>query len=219
MASEAFAKTREKRIETADIKLSKSLSYILRHGALKENLPVRSDGYISLPSILSRPKFKGVQMSDIQRVVEKCEKQRFNLQRENDAWFIRANQGHSIQIDQLDVKPITSADRYPVVLHGTYSSVWPKIQEEGLKVMGRMHIHLATGKFGEAKSGVRRNCSVFIYINLKRALEDGIEFSISENGVVLTKGRHGVLSKEYFEGVEDRNGKVIWPEIVNDQAI
>lgn len=40
-----------------DVKISKSLSYILRHGAVKEGLEISSDGYVKLSDILSKPKF------------------------------------------------------------------------------------------------------------------------------------------------------------------
>ena len=36
-----------------DIRISKTLSYILRHGAEKEGLPIRSDGFINLKDVVS----------------------------------------------------------------------------------------------------------------------------------------------------------------------
>lgn len=38
--------------ETPDVKASKGLAYILRHGAEKEGLHIRSDGYIKLADVV-----------------------------------------------------------------------------------------------------------------------------------------------------------------------
>lgn len=61
-----------------------------------------------LPSQLARPKLKGVELGDIERIVGKDSKQRYAMIREQppdgsseDVVYIRANQGHSIQVNQL----------------------------------------------------------------------------------------------------------------------
>ncbi len=41
--------------DTPDVKASKGLAYILRHGAEKEGLDMRSDGYIKLRDVVSLP--------------------------------------------------------------------------------------------------------------------------------------------------------------------
>jgi len=61
---------------------------------------------------------------------------------------------------------------------------------------------------------MRESAQVLIYIDMQKALETGILFSLSENGVVLTEGDvRGFLSPEYFLRVEDRKGIPIpgWP--------
>lgn len=67
-------------------------------------------------------------------------------------YYIRANQGHSIALgaDDIDtlLKPITiEQDNLPaIVVHGTRHDAWTKILASGgLKPMGRMHVHFATG--------------------------------------------------------------------------
>jgi len=55
---------------------------------------------------------------------------------------------------------------------------------------------------------------MLIYINVQKALDAGISFFLSENGVVLTEGdEHGFLSTDFFLRVEDRQGRPIpsWP--------
>ena len=61
---------------------------------------------------------------------------------------------------------------------------------------------------------MRSSAQVLIYIDMQKALEAGILFFLSENGVVLTEGDVcGFLSPEYFLRVEDRKDGPIpgWP--------
>lgn len=46
--------------EDPDVKLSKSLTYILRHGATKEGIPIGSDGYVKIFDLLLHRNFKNV---------------------------------------------------------------------------------------------------------------------------------------------------------------
>ena len=59
--------------------------------------------------------------------------------------------------------------------------------------MKRNHIHLATGEFGSVTSGVRANCEVYIYIDVERAMREGVTFMRSANCVILTEGFDGIL--------------------------
>ena len=44
--------SRQRREDPPDVKISKTLSYILRHGAAKEGLTMRSDGYIKVDDLV-----------------------------------------------------------------------------------------------------------------------------------------------------------------------
>jgi 2'-phosphotransferase len=142
-------------------------------------------------------------------------------------YLIRANQGHSIKVD-VDglLTPITvEAGNLPeTVVHGTDESAWRLILKSGgLRRMGRNHIHFASGLPAGFKSlaidtasteekeaapvisGMRKNSSVLVYIDIQAALQAGIKFYISENGVILTEGNEkGFLSYEFFKLVESR---------------
>ena len=63
-------------------------------------------------------------------------------------------------------------------------------------------------------TGMRNSAQVLIYIDVQKALDAGIAFFLSANGVVLTEGdERGFLSPEYFLRVEDRQSGPIsgWP--------
>ncbi|KAJ9475276.1 tRNA 2'-phosphotransferase [Pseudozyma hubeiensis] len=259
------------RKQSSEEQLSRALSYILRHGAEKEGLEIRPDGYILLSDVLERPRVKSVNMDeaqggrrragleDVKRVVESNDKKRFELtQREDGQWWVRAVQGHSLKSvvelehvrlteknlgllkvrqrdeeeegeaedqgleEEMDAKmdgmQIREDGRDVVeVIHGTNASAWEEILASGgLKPMSRNHIHLAKGKFGDKGviSGMRRSASRLIYIDIRRAIKDGVEFHLSSNGVVLTSGdkEKGVLGSEYFTRVEDQKGHIVWSQ-------
>jgi len=145
-------------------------------------------------------------------------------------YLIRANQGHSIKIDTdgLLTSITQEAGNVPeTVIHGTDEPSWKLILKSGgLRRMGRNHMHFASGLPAGFKplssftgategnenapviSGMRKNSSILIYIDIHAALAAGIKFFVSENGVILTEGNEqGILSYEFFKRVESRKAK------------
>ncbi|POV97056.1 hypothetical protein PSTT_15292 [Puccinia striiformis] len=125
-------KTKGRPADSPDVRHSETLSYILRHGAIKEKLEIGADGFIRLDELLKRPKMKNNTIKDIKRVVAENEKQRFTIieQEEADGTMIRyiwANQGHSLKVERPDLIPVTDQSELPTVVHGTYSKVWDNI--------------------------------------------------------------------------------------------
>jgi len=213
-------KTRGKPADPPDVSLSKLLSYILRHGAIKELLDIRDDGCIRLDELLARPKLKSYTIDDIHRVVATNDKQRFSIIEEEQAdgtvvKFIRANQGHSLRVKRLDLKPIDDPSDIPTAVHGTYWKYWDSIAQEGLKPMRRAYIHFAKGLPGEEGviSGMRSSCEVFIYLDVEQCFEDNIKFLISTNGVILSEGRYDTktIPIVYFKKVVDKSGDILYP--------
>lgn len=191
--------------EDKDVRLSKSLSYVLRHGANQMGFQMSTDGFIFLEDILAHSQFQSYSVDDVKRVVETNDKQRFKLQphSENGRLQIRANQGHSVQVEDLELKPVLagSSDCPSEAVHGSYLRNWNSIKQHGLSRMKRTHIHLAPGLPGEEGviSGMRKDCDLAIFIDVTKALSDGIQFFCSDNGVLLTAGdTEGKLLPKYF---------------------
>jgi 2'-phosphotransferase len=189
----------------ADIKLSKTLSFILRHGADKVGVTMDNEGFVKVDDLLALPQMKNYTVHDIQRTVTSNNKQRFMLKEDsNKGLLIRANQGHSIPVADLDLTPITDASSCRTVVHGTYKANWESIKSEGLKRCKRNHIHFASGVPGDNAviSGMRTTCNVFIFVDLDKALNDGFKFFRSSNGVILCEGdQNGTLPPLYFKNV------------------
>lgn len=191
--------------EDRDVRLSKSMSYVLRHGATQMGLQMATDGFLFVEDLLAHPQFHSYTLEDVERVVTTNDKQRFKLRShpEDGRLQIRANQGHSVQVMDLELKPVLagSPDCPVEAVHGSYLRNWLSIQRQGLSRMSRTHIHLASGLPGEdgIVSGMRKNCDLAVFIDVPRALADGIEFFWSENGVLLTAGdAEGKLLPKYF---------------------
>jgi 2'-phosphotransferase len=56
-------------------KISKAMSYILRHGAAKEGIEMGTDGNVLVDDLLKKPNFKGVTVDKIRSIVENNDKQ------------------------------------------------------------------------------------------------------------------------------------------------
>lgn len=166
---------------------------------------MRADGFVPLQALLQLPQFHSFSIEDVQLVVDTNEKQRFTLQpgEPSTGPLIRANQGHSLQVPELELMPLETPQALPSTLvHGTFWKHWPSILLNGLSRQGRTHIHLASGLPGDSGviSGIRPNCEVAVFINGALALTDGIPFFCSVNGVILTPGNaDGFLLPKYFK--------------------
>ena len=67
----------------------------------------------------------------------------------------------------------------------------------GMKDNYRNHVHFATRSPIEGKviSGMRSDCEVALYVDMRRAMQDGIQFFRSSNGVLLSVW----IDPKYFE--------------------
>lgn len=197
--------------------LGRLMTRILRHMASELNLNMRSDGYVKVEDLLklNMKTFANIQLrshtiDDVREAVRKDNKQRFSLVEENGELLIRANQGHtltSVETESL-LKPIVSVEEVSVCVHGTYKKNLDSILEHGLKRMQRLHVHFSSGlpTDGEVISGMRRNVNVLIFLDIRKALEEGMKLYISDNKVILTEGFDGVVPVKYFEKIES------WPD-------
>ncbi|KAJ3672522.1 hypothetical protein LUZ60_007243 [Juncus effusus] len=193
--------------------LGRLLTRILRHMATELNLNVRSDGYVRVNDLLklniqtfAKVPLKSHTIDEVKEAVRRDNKQRFGLLEENGELFIRANQGHTIKAVESEslLKPILSAEEAPVCVHGTYRRNLESILKSGLKRMERVHVHFSRGlpTDGQVISGMRRDINILIYLDVKKALDEGMKIYISENEVILTEGFNGVVPVKYFEKIE-----------------
>ena len=182
---------------------SKKLSYILRHGIIEQGLSITNDGYVDIEHLLNLDILNGWNFNTINDIVKNDNKNRYSLIKKDDKYFIRANQGHSTQVGSL-INDNLLLDEITIPIedcfHGTFVTFLDSIKKEGLKVMNRKHIHIARNL--NAKSGKRNSCNVLVYIDMKKAMKDGIKFYKSLNDVILTTGINGILAPQYFSKIQ-----------------
>ncbi|KAF8020427.1 hypothetical protein BT93_G0978 [Corymbia citriodora subsp. variegata] len=197
--------------------LGRLLTRILRHMAAELNLNMRSDGYVKVQDLLqlniktsANVPLRVHTVDEIKEAVRRDNKQRFSLLEENGELLIRANQGHTVKTVESDslLEPILSAEDVPVCVHGTYKKNLQSILDSGLKCMQRLHVHFSSGlpTDGEVISGMRKNVNVLIFLDIRKALEDGMKIYISDNRVILTEGFDGVVPVKYFDKI------LSWPD-------
>lgn len=167
---------------------------------------MRDDAYVPLSEIMNQPEFCNITIDDIKYVVNTNDKKRYTLLEENGIFFIKANQGHSSNVgDQITQSKTFEIIKTPFdkCIHGTDLKSWNLIKNTGLSRMSRQHIHFARSEPSDKSviSGARSNSKVLIYIDMQKAMDDGIAFYLSENGVILTEGINGVLDTKYISNV------------------
>lgn len=123
--------------ELMEYSIGRLLSFHLRHN---QNLLFRDDGYIQVGNLMLNTPLIDYRLGDIVTVAENNE--RFEVKIENEKCWIRARYGHSINFPQL----YNEHEDYPlpkILVHRTNSKYWPKIQNQGIKRMGRVYVHLS----------------------------------------------------------------------------
>lgn len=168
-------------------KLSRFLSYILRHKPEEINLSLDSEGYADINQLITLTNIHtdyNLTHSILDQIVSTDSKQRYSY--DDTKTKIRANQGHSIPVD-LNLTPTIPPD---ILYHGTAQHSVPNIFSLGLKSMSRQYVHLSSDLETAIKVG-KRHCHgtekpVVFIINSQKAFEAGITFYLSDNNVWLT---------------------------------
>ena len=198
------------------VNASKAMAYLLRHGAAKEGIQIRPDGFIYLTDMLAHKSMTKIRVgeADVECIVNNNDKKRFELTEEMGVKLIRAVQGHSlteVKTEEL-LTQIKNPFEFNQIIHGTYKDPLPMIMQSGLNRMGRNHMHLAIGLPGDGViSGMRASCQIVIEINMTKAMQsaDRIPFWISKNKVVLSEGlEDGSVPTRYFRYVLDFTRKL-----------
>jgi 2'-phosphotransferase len=134
------------------------------------------------------------------------------------SYLIRATQGHSIKIESAELLTLLTEETIPQdpIVHGAFFGSWKYIVESGgLNKMQRTHMHFARGLLEDKAvvSGMRADAQLLVWVDARKALEDGFKFWESDNKVVLTEGNEeGMLPLKYFVKVESRKYDIgtIW---------
>jgi putative RNA 2'-phosphotransferase len=165
------------------VRLSRRISYILRHDPASAGLALDPQGWVAVDDLLAALG-PSVSRADLDAVVAGNDKRRYAIRpgpagREQ----IRASQGHSVPVDLgLDEVPPP-----PVLYHGTAAEALPSIQARGLDRGARHHVHLSPDLPTARAVGRRRRGPVAVLaVDAAGMAAAGHRFYRSANGVWLT---------------------------------
>ncbi len=167
--------------EKETIKTSKFLSLVLRHEQERVGLNLDTAGWVGVDELLQAVNRRGVTLTldQLKHVVSTSDKKRFAFS--EDGQRIRANQGHSVEVD-LQYPPQTPPE---FLYHGTATRFLPGIRENGLQRMERHDVHLSAETKITFQVGGRHGKPVLLIIRAGDMHRAGHVFRRSANGVWL----------------------------------
>lgn len=181
-------------------RLSRKLSWLLRHGAPEAGVAQSADGFVAIDDAL---RVAGCDRDTLDELVRDNAKKRFEI----DGDRIRAVQGHSSNAVTLEALEATYTryDGPDVILHGTSFASVSGIAERGIVAMARTHVHLAP--HATSIVGKRASVDVFVEVSSRALAAHGIPVFVAPNGVLLARRVPTeciVGLRAARDGVEDR---------------
>lgn len=165
-------------------KTSVFISLILRHKPEVIGISLDRHGWANVQKLIDGINKTGkysVDMPMLEEIVRTDNKQRYSFN--EDKTKIRANQGHSINVD-VELKEAVPPE---ILYHGTGEKYVESINTEGLKPKSRLYVHLSKDIDTAINVGKRHGKPVVYKISAGEMHRQGYEFYLSENGVWLTK--------------------------------
>lgn len=175
---------------TNDIKLGRFLGLVLRHNPSAVGISLDKHGWADVDELLNGVRGTGrkIDQETLERIVRENNKQRYSFN--EDHTKIRANQGHSLQVD-VELRE-TKPPRY--LYHGTAARFLSAIQAEGIRKMTRQYVHLSGDYQTAVAVGRRHGAPVVLRVDAEAMAQNGATFYRSENGVWLCE----CVPPEYF---------------------
>jgi putative RNA 2'-phosphotransferase len=158
------------------VRLSKRLSYVLRHAPGSAGLTLDDAGWVDVDDLMAALRLTRAELDD---VVARNDKQRFAF--DASGARIRASQGHSVPIDL----GYTPASPPAELFHGTLERYLAAILTEGLRPGNRHAVHLSPDVQTARTVGARRGRPVVLRVDAAALAAEGAAFTRSANGVWL----------------------------------
>src|SRR5262249_53155373 len=163
------------------VRVSKFLSRHLRHAPGDLGLTLQPGGWVRVDDLLTGCRASGVTPSraDLEEGVRGSDKQRFAF--DETGVRVRANQGHSVEVD-LQLEAIEPPEQ---LYHGTGHTTADEILRTGLKRMRRHHVHLSATVETARAVGGRHGRPVVLVVDAGALSRAGVPFYRSAHGVWL----------------------------------
>lgn len=169
--------------EKENTRISKFLSLVLRHQPEIIGIQLDEQGWVSVDILLKQMAAHSHHLSKeiLDHVVATNSKKRFAYN--DDETKIRANQGHSVDVD-LNYK---SRQPPAILYHGTAERALESIFKTGLEKRERHHVHLSMDVSTALSVGSRYGKPVLLVVAAGEMYTDGYSFYVSDNNVWLTE--------------------------------
>lgn len=162
--------------------MGKLISLILRHKPDVIGITLDEHGWANVDELIKGvSKNHKLTMEMLENIVAIDEKQRYSFN--EDKTKIRANQGHSIDVD-VELEEVEPPE---YLWHGTGKKYVDSIRETGLIPKSRLYVHLSDNHETAVQVGKRHGNPVVFCIKSGQMYRDGYKFYKSKNGVWLTK--------------------------------
>ena len=163
-------------------KLSKEVSYALRHAPWEYELELDENGWVDIEQLLmslrENNQWSSLKEEDLYNMIESSEKKRHEIL----LGRIRSLYGHS-----LPQRIVKEEKEPPIILyHGTARRFLVSIKEDGILPKGRQYVHLSIDIDTASQVGKRRdNEPIILEINTKKAWDEGVKFYLGNDKVWL----------------------------------
>ena len=163
-------------------KLSKFLSLVLRHQPQTIGITLSEQGWVDTQTLIEKMNEYGkpINMDTLSMIVETNAKKRFAFNADQSR--IRANQGHSVDIDLGYVQKTPPN----ILYHGTAQQNIDSIFKIGVDKRNRHHVHLSQEIDTAYKVGQRHGKPIILHVLAKEMHGVGFKFYESDNKVWLT---------------------------------
>ncbi len=164
------------------VKLSRYISYILRHNPEAASVILDEHGWADVDALIDGvSKTHPITRDVLEEIVRTDAKQRYTIS--SDGTRIRANHGHSVKVDPGPEE----TDPPEFLFHGTAEKNVGSILEKGILPMERVYVHISEDIETAMEVGRRHGNPVVFRIKSGEMYRDGFPFFRSTNGLWLAR--------------------------------
>ena len=166
-----------------DTEISRYMALLLRHKPEIAGLVLDKQGWADVDMLLKciSENMEPVSFERLCEIVKNDSKQRYSFN--EDKSRIRANQGHSVNVD-VGLKAAVPPE---YLYHGTATRFVESIDRGGIIRKTRLYVHLSRDAETATQVGMRHGKPFIYRVRSGEMARDGYVFYLSENGVWLTE--------------------------------
>mgnify|MGYP000898283971 CR=1 FL=1 len=175
-------------MSNANIKISKTISFILRHGPDKFGLILDKQGFVEITELAKAMCSINADRQDmtvetavkmIRDTAKNCPKGRFEIA----GSMIRAKWGHTVSIETGEC-----SEPPEYLYHGTSPEAFEEIIKTGIKKMARRFVHMSADEQTAISTGKRHSSEpVLLRILAKKLWLNGVNFYNAGNNIWLAE--------------------------------